>query len=174
MKMTLALSMLLTVSALGCGARNETSEGSSQLAANGPTTCSIQTHFGGYLTAVGGGGRTYDAIHADATQVRAWERFTLIDSGDGTPNIRYGIRTANGRYLSAVGAGGRISDVIHTDATAISGWEKFTFNSLGGGLYSIQTANGRFLGHAGQVPDVLHSDATVARAWEQFRVTCGI
>ena len=174
MKTTLALSVLLTVLTLGCGARNDESQGSSQLTSNGPVTCSIQTHFGGYLTAVGGGGRTYDAIHADATQVRAWERLTLVDSGDGAANIHYGIRTANGHYLTAVGAGGRISDVIHTDATAISGWEKFTLNSLGGGLYTIQTANGHLLSHAGQIPDVLHSDATVARSWEQFRVTCGI
>lgn len=107
-------------------------------------------------------------------EVKSWERFTLIDSGDGAANIHYGIRTMNGRFLTAVGGGGRISDVIHTDATAISGWEKFTFNALGGDLYTIQTSNGRYLGHAGQSPDVLHSDATVPKSWEQFQVKCGI
>lgn len=42
---------------------------------NGPITCSIQTVNGNYLTAVGGGGRTADTIHSDATRVQAWEKF---------------------------------------------------------------------------------------------------
>ena len=35
----------------------------------------IQTVNGHFLTAVGGGGRTTDVIHSDATQVQAWELF---------------------------------------------------------------------------------------------------
>lgn len=35
----------------------------------------IKTLTGNYLTAVGGGGRTADVIHSDATQVRSWELF---------------------------------------------------------------------------------------------------
>ena len=166
--------VILATLAVGCGRPGEQKEELANLTSNGPLTCSIQSHFGGYLTAVGGGGQTYDAIHADATRIQAWEKFTLVDSRDGASNIHYGIRTSNGRYLTAVGGGGRINDVIHSNAVAISGWEKFTFNSLGGGLYTIQTSNGHYLGHAGQVPDVLHSDATVPKTWEQFRVKCGI
>jgi hypothetical protein len=44
-------------------------------AVNAPTTCSIQTSNGHYLTAVGGGGRTTDTIHTDATRVGTWEEF---------------------------------------------------------------------------------------------------
>ena len=41
-----------------------------------PTTCSIQMfNTRNFLTAVGGGGRTTDVIHSDATQVQAWELF---------------------------------------------------------------------------------------------------
>lgn len=172
MKLSFALSAMLTVIVLSCGSQSENS--ASQVSDTAPVTCSIKTHFNRYLTAVGGGGRNYEALHADATQVGAWEKFTLVDSGDGAANIHYGIRTSNGHYLTAVGAGGRITDVIHSDATELRGWEKFTFNSLGGGIYNIQTANGHYLGHAGQNPDVLHSDATVAQSWEQFQVNCGI
>src|SRR5689334_12335534 len=86
-------------------------------AVNGPITCAIQTYNGHYVTAVGGGGRTTDVIHTDATRVGSWERFTLIDSGDGSSNIHYGLLTTNGHYLTAVGGGGRITDVIHSDAT---------------------------------------------------------
>ena len=52
----------------------ETSEVGSAL--NGPITCTFQTSNGHYLTAVGGGGRTTDVIHSDATRVGSWERFT--------------------------------------------------------------------------------------------------
>ena len=37
----------------------------------------IQTIDGYYLTAVGGGGRTTDTIHSDATRVGSWEKFTV-------------------------------------------------------------------------------------------------
>ena len=37
----------------------------------------IQTINGHYLTAVGGGGRTTDTIHSDATRVGSWERFRV-------------------------------------------------------------------------------------------------
>ena len=45
---------------------------------NGPVHgCVFQTANGHYLTAVGGGGRTTDTIHSDATRVGAWEKFTV-------------------------------------------------------------------------------------------------
>jgi len=146
-------------------------------AVNGPITCAIQTFNGHYLTAVGGGGRTWDVIHTDATRIGSWEKFTLIDSGDGSPNIHYGLRTTNGHYLTAVGGGGRITDVIHSDATWLLAWEKFSFVSLGFGVYAIQTIDGHYLtavGAGGRITDTIHSDATAVLSWEKFRVTCGV
>ena len=43
----------------------------------GGASCDIQTLDGHYVTAVGGGGRTTDTIHTDATRVGAWEKFTV-------------------------------------------------------------------------------------------------
>jgi hypothetical protein len=146
-------------------------------AVNGPITCAIQTYNGHYVTAVGGGGRTTDVIHTDATRIGSWEKFTLIDSGDGSPNIHYGLLTTNGHYLTAVGGGGRITDVIHSDATNLLAWEKFSFVSLGYGVYAIQTIDGHYLtavGAGGRTTDTIHSDATAVLAWEKFRVTCGV
>lgn len=146
-------------------------------AQNAPITCAVRTYDGHYLTAVGGGGRTTDVLHTDATRVRAWERFTLVDSGDGSSNIRYGFRTSNGHYLTAVGGGGRTTDVMHSDATRLLAWEKLTLISLGGGAYAIQTINGRYLtavDSGGRITDTIHSDATRIGAWERFRFTCGI
>ena len=84
--------------------------------------CTIKTINGHYLTAVGGGGRTTDVIHSDATQLLGWEKFTLVWQPNGT----YAIQTSNGHYLTAVGGGGRITDTIHSDATTVRAWEEFT------------------------------------------------
>ena len=91
-----------------------------------PTTCSIQTfNTRNFLTAVGGGGRTSDVIHTDATVARSWETFRLVNAGDG---VHVGIQTVNGHFLTAVGGGGRTADVIHSDATQVQAWELFLFN----------------------------------------------
>ena len=53
-----------------------------------PTTCTIQTfNTGNFLTAVGGGGRTTDVIHSDATQVQAWEIFRFNCGVTFVPNV---------------------------------------------------------------------------------------
>src|SRR5262245_2333933 len=105
MKTLTALSLLVSVLGLGPVA----------YAKEGPTTCFIQAFDGHYLTAVGGGGQTYNAIHTDATQGRSWEKLTLIDADKGTPVVTYGIRTVKGYYLTAVDGGGRNNNVIHTN-----------------------------------------------------------
>ncbi len=149
-------------------------------AQNGPITCSIQAYDGHYLSAVGGGNRTTDVIHSDASNVSGWERFTLVDLGKGTPNITYGIKVKNGQFLSAVGGGGRVQDVIHSNASMPQGWEEFQLISLGNGYYAIQTLNGNYVtavnsgGLSTQVNDVLHTDATKVGSWEKFRLNCGI
>jgi hypothetical protein len=61
-------------------------------------------------------------IHSDATQLQAWEEFTLYSVSPGV----YDIQTINGHYLTAVGGGGRTTDTIHSDATTVGAWEKFT------------------------------------------------
>ena len=60
-------------------------------------------------------------MHSDATQLRDWEKLTLISLGGGV----YAIQTIDGHYLTAVGGGGRITDTIHSDATRVGSWEKF-------------------------------------------------
>jgi hypothetical protein len=139
--------------------------------AEDPLTCGIQTITGNFLTAVGGGGRITDVIHSDATILNSWEKFTLVDSGDGA----YGLRTITGNYLTAVGGGGRITDVIHSDAVNLLAWEKFTPLALGNGYYALVTINGHYLtavGGGGRITDVIHSDATQIGAWEKFRFIC--
>ena len=114
-------------------------------------------------------------IHTDATRVGSWEKFTLVDSGDGAANIHYGLLTTNGHWLTAVGGGGRTTDVIHSNATLLQAWEKFTFNSLGYGWYDIQTIDGHYVtavGAGGRTTDTIHTDATRVGSWEKFYVSC--
>jgi hypothetical protein len=109
-------------------------------------------------------------------QPGAWEKLTLIDSADRSPNIHYGLKTNDGNYLTAVGGGGRMTDVIHSDATQLQDWEKFALVSQGDGVYAIQTTDGHYLtavDAGNRTSDTIHSDATASRAWEKFRVTCG-
>lgn len=166
--------------AFGCTASDpdmvETELGSASQAVNAPITCAIQTFDGHYLTAVGGGGRTTDVLHTDATKIAAWERFTLVDTGEGAP-VRYGFKTATGNYLTAVSGGGRIRDVMHSDATELRDWEKFTLESLSDGFYAIRTIKGQYLtatGAGGNVEDAIHSDATKVDDWEKFRFLCDL
>jgi hypothetical protein len=165
------------IAAVAVVAISGTSLPSVALAYNAPVSgCVFQTSNGHYLTAVGGGGRTTDVIHTDAVRIGSWEKFTLIDSRDGSSNIHYGFQTSNGHFLTAVGGGGRITDVLHSDATQLLGWEKLTLNSLGNGVYTIQTIDGHYLtavGGGGRITDTSHSDATRVGSWEKFRVSCG-
>jgi hypothetical protein len=46
-------------------------------APGGQTVYSIATIDGHFLTAVGGGGRTSDVIHSDATAANGWEKFHI-------------------------------------------------------------------------------------------------
>src|SRR5581483_5372944 len=86
-----------------------------------PIHYGIQTFHGFYFTAVDGGGHTTDVIRSDATQITAWEKFTLGSFENGV----YSIETINGHFLTAVGGGDQITDTIHSDATQIRAWEKF-------------------------------------------------
>lgn len=137
--------------------------------------CTFQTYNGHFLTAVGGGGRTTDVIHSDATWQRSWEMFRLVNSRDGSSPTRYGILTMNRHFLTAVDGGGRTTDVIHSDATALRAWEKFQFIYLGNQVYAIKTVNGHYLtavDGGGRITDVIHSDAIRIGNWEKFRLRC--
>jgi hypothetical protein len=126
-----------------------------------------------YLTAVGGGGRTNDTLHTDATAVKDWEKFRFINGGPSDP---FAIQTINGHFLTAVDGGGHTANAITTAASQVSSRELFNLRPQSGSgfspHFSIQTPKGTFLtavGHGGQnTPDAIHSDATAAQDWEMF------
>ncbi len=94
---------------------------------------SFQTATGNYLTAVNGGGMTSDALHTDATQIRAWEQFRMNDLSIGDfAATWYGLNTIGGRNVTAVGAGGHYENAIHTDGFRVGTWEEFRPVKCGG------------------------------------------
>jgi hypothetical protein len=140
---------------------------------NTPTTCLIQTfNTRNFLTAVGGGGRSTDVLHTNATVPLSWEQFTLVDAGDG---VHVGIRTLTGNYLTAVGGGNRTTDTIHSNATLLQAWEKFNIVRFGGDGFGIQTIDGHWLtavSGGGRTTDVIQTNRTVVQAWELFLFSC--
>ena len=139
--------------------------------------CSIQTANGHYLTAVGGGGRTTDVIHTNATTVGSWEKFSLINANDGSDPAHAGLLTSSGYFLTAQDSGGRTTDTIHSNATQLKSWEKFTLIDLGRGLVAIQAADGHYLsavngGGLGS-GDTVRTNATRVGSWETFTLNCG-
>ncbi|MFZ0317741.1 MAG: hypothetical protein WAL56_01340 [Candidatus Sulfotelmatobacter sp.] len=153
-----------------------------------------------FLTAVAGGGRIADAIHTDATQVGAWEKFNLwaYSGRDTTPEnpegfTQYAVQTQSGNYITAMEGGGRTDDVLHTDATQALAWEKFGLIPQSPSFslyppnyqlthdspwyYAIPTKTGNYLtalGGGGDTDPSVHSDATKIASWELFRlIKCG-
>ncbi|HJT21146.1 MAG TPA: hypothetical protein VJ746_11785 [Nitrospira sp.] len=144
-----------------------------------PGHFAIQTFGGNYLTAVGGGGRTTDVVHTDATSPGAWEQYRLflVLGHVGLPQ-QYAIQTASFNYLTAVDGGGRSSEVLHTDAKQVQLWETFKFiPDQYGWRNAIQTVNGHYLtavGAGGKTTDAIHSDAVQINTWEEFYIwKCG-
>lgn len=139
--------------------------------------CAIRTSDKHYVTAVDGGGRTFDTVHTDATSVGDFQTFTFVETAPsiGNDRIRYGIRTFDGHYLSAVNGGGQIGDVIHTDSTSLSAWESFTLSSRQLGIYAIRTDLGHYLtavSGGGRTDDAIHTNVARVGDWERFTLVC--
>jgi hypothetical protein len=128
MNLTRALSVAagLVLAAAGVVGVSQPASATLPLPLPTPSTCLIQTYnTGNYLTAVGGGGRTTDVIHSNATALLDWEKFNLVPIGGW-----FAIQTIDGHFLTAVGGGGQVSDVIHSNATEIGAWELFRFTCV--------------------------------------------
>jgi hypothetical protein len=155
---------------------------------NGRST--IGTFNGHFLTALGGGGKTSNAFHTDATVADTWEAFFVLKSGDLGSGYRYAIRPAGtggpGEYvffLAAFGGGGRGTKQYDNGAggpamTHYNGQfadSQFTLIRLVDGSYALQTPNGinyvtAVNGGGIANGDNLHTDATQIQAWEKFKI----
>jgi hypothetical protein len=159
-----------------------------------PTYFAIQTIHGGYLTAVGEGGKYEDAMHTDATQIGSWEHLRLVKCGDLGSGYQYNIIPANDQILTAVNGGGlnQGDTIVQGYSPDESPWARFKLIRQSDGSYALQTSNGvnyvTALGGGGEVQKYLppncgpifgaclggastifHTDATQVQAWERFK-----
>jgi hypothetical protein len=108
---------------------------------------SLMTYTGNYVTAVNGGGVTWNALHTDATVIGGWEQLRMIDLAEsGFKPTWYALYTLNGNIVTATGAGGQYYDPIHTDGYQVGSWEEFHPDKCGdpgsGYEYYIIAADG--------------------------------
>ena len=146
----------------------------------------IGTFNGHFLTALGGGGKTSNAFHTDATVASTWEAFWVLKSGDLGSGYRYAIRPAGTggpnevvNFLTAFGGGGRSGfqdgEPAVTHFRGLGTDSQFTLIRLDDGSYALQTSNGinyvTAVGGGGIANgDNLHTDATRIQAWEKFKI----
>ncbi len=142
---------------------------------------SIKTFGGYFLTALGGGGKSTDAFHSDATRANTWEYFWVLKCGDLGSGYTYAIRPAGTgsagtvvNFLTANGGGGRTSQAM----TAFSGLfdgSKFKLIRQLDGSYALQTSNRvnyvTAVGGGGLASgENLQTNRTQVQAWEQFKI----
>jgi GH25 family lysozyme M1 (1,4-beta-N-acetylmuramidase) len=100
---------------------------------------------------------------ANRPAVSTWERFDVVDLGDGLVALRSG---ANGRYVTAEDAG---RSPLVARALAVSTWERFQLVHNDDGSVSLKaTINGRYVTaeEAGRKP--LIANRTAISTWEKF------
>ena len=92
-----------------------------------PGEFAIRSIYGNFFTAVGGGGRTTDAIHSDlkdASRIGSWEKFKPYFAP--APHRIYTIQTMTNHLLTAVDGGGRTTEpVFQTDRLYVGTGEQF-------------------------------------------------
>lgn len=144
-----------------------------------------------------GGGQTTNAIHTDAQQAEAWEKFRIwverATVSHPVHTVTYAIQTFAGNFLTAVDGGNLAgSDVLHTDATHAQAWERFrlapivppasayvgleTYSAypIPPWYYAIQTERGDFLSAVGgggrSEEPTMQSDSQQIRIFELFHL----
>lgn len=102
-------------------------------------TISLKASNGLYVSARSNSDGTAP-LQAVATSVDEWERFTVVDAGNGMTAL---LAQANGKYVSAWQ--NTVNAPLTAAATAVSGWESFRWAVTGaGGAGLLSYANGQF------------------------------
>jgi hypothetical protein len=151
----------------------------------------LRTSTGNYVTAVNDGGMgdppglpfNSTAVHTNAAAAGPWEKFTLVNAGDG----KIAIKTSGGQYVTAVNGGGMTdppgfalnTTAVHTNAKNVGPWETFTLVPLGSNQYTLQAGDGKFVNavNGGGIGDPsgqpfnswpIHTNASKIGPWEKF------
>jgi len=135
----------------------------------------IQVKSGHFLTAVGGGQKTTNAFHTDATKASTWEYFWVVKCGDLGSGYQYAIRVkGDHKPLAAMGGGGLTRGAIVRGFGGFGELARFTLVKQDNGTYALRTPNRiNYLtaeGGGGLASgDTLQTNRTKVQAWEQFK-----
>lgn len=105
---------------------------------------------------------------ANRTAVGGWERFLVIDRGNG--NVAFQAQS-NGKYVTADYGG---NSPLIANRTAIGGWETFKWITLPNGDFALQAAaNGKYVSADGYWNPqwTIVADRTAIGGWETFTWT---
>ena len=143
---------------------------------------SIGTFNNHFLTALGGGGKTTDAFHTDATSASTWEQFRLIKCGDLGSGYTYAIiqtgvkatSSPSNQYLNAVDGGGRATQAM-TAFGDLGLNARFKLIGLADGSFAVQAPDGIHYvtaddGGGIEGGDALLTNQTHIQAWETFKI----
>ena len=137
----------------------------------------IQTKSGHFLTAVGGGQKTTNAFHTDATKASTWEYFWVVKCGDLGSGYQYAIRVkGDHKPLAAMGGGGLTKGAIVRGFGGFGELARFTLVKQDDGTYALRTPNRiNYLtaegggGLATSKENNLQTNRTQVQAWEKFK-----
>lgn len=100
---------------------------------------------------------------ANRVSVGPWEKFTVVDAGNGLVALK---ATVNGKHVAAENAGG--SPLI-ANRDAIGPWERFRWINLGNGQIALQAVvNNRYVTTEGGGISPLIANRDVIGPWETF------
>jgi len=99
---------------------------------------------------------------ANVANVTDWERFVVVDAGNGQIGLRC---QANNQYVCAEGAG---TATLRANRSALNSWEKFTWiDNADGSASLVANANGKYVSSQAEG---LIANRTAINAWEKFSV----
>lgn len=104
-------------------------------------------------------------LEARSTAVNTWEKFTVVDAGNGYIALK---AMANNLYVSAWTA--TTNSPLQARATVVSTWEMFKWVDDGGGFISIQAAaNNDYVSTWNDPNQPLEARATTINTWERYQ-----
>lgn len=118
----------------------------------------LQAANGQYVCAEGGGSQS---LAANKGAVGEWEKFTLIERGNGV----IALQAVNRCYVTAVGGGG---GELHSRVKIIDIWESFKLIDRGNGKVALQCHNGQYICAEGGGGQKLVANRNAIGPWETF------
>ncbi|WP_130735117.1 cellulase family glycosylhydrolase [Flavobacterium sp. J27] len=98
-------------------------------------------------------------ITANRTSVSLWEKFTVINAGDG----KIALRGNNGKYVNSQNG----TAAMTCSSNAIAGWEAFEWVEMNGQI-ALKGFNGKFVSSEGGSGSGMNCNRETVSGWEAF------